>query len=73
MFDLGEEERTRGERWIYLIMPLVAGGNLRHVLLDGPVTWQRAVGLARQLLAGLAALHSLGALHRDIARWHYPC
>lgn len=66
VFDLGEEERTRGERWIYLIMPLVAGGNLRHVLLDGPVAWPRAVGLARQLLAGLAALHSVGALHRDI-------
>ena len=66
VFDLGEEERSRGERWIYLIMPLVAGGNLRHVLLEGAVAWSRAVGLVRQLLAGLAALHCVGALHRDI-------
>jgi serine/threonine-protein kinase len=66
VFDLGEEEGPHHERWIYLTMPLVTGGNLRHVLLDGPVAWRRAVDLGRQLLAGLAALHRAGALHRDV-------
>lgn len=66
VFDLGEDERPRDERWIYLVMPLVVGGNLRHVLLNGMVAWPRAVEFAHQLLAGLAALHCVGALHRDI-------
>jgi serine/threonine protein kinase len=50
----------------YLVMDLVEGESLRDVLAEGPVPIARAVGIARQLLAGLAHAHSRAIVHRDV-------
>jgi len=66
LLDLGAEERPGGERLFFLIMPLLEGRTLRELVLSGPIPWTRAVTLVRQLLAGVAAIHHAGALHRDL-------
>lgn len=57
---------TRGGR-MFLAMELVAGKTLQQVLDDtGPLPAARAVAIARQMLAGLAAAHAGGVIHADI-------
>jgi len=52
---------------VYLIMEYVDGATLAQVIQrDGPLSEQRAAGIARQLLSILAAAHALGIVHRDI-------
>jgi serine/threonine protein kinase len=51
----------------YIVMEYVEGKNLRHVIHEEktlPV--ERALGIARQAAAALAAAHQLGITHRDI-------
>lgn len=50
----------------YLVMDYVSGTTLRDVIDRGPVTVERALGLARQIAAGLAHAHDQGVVHRDI-------
>lgn len=66
ILDFGVELRDDGEAFCFLVMPLVRGVTLRDLVLTGAIAWPRAVSLIRQLLAGLAAIHSAGALHRDL-------
>ena len=66
LLDLGAEERPDGERLFFLVMPLLEGRTLRELVLSGSIPWARAVALVRQLLAGVAAIHHAGALHRDL-------
>ncbi len=66
VLDVGEEREACDEPLMYLVMPLIVGATLRTTLLDGPIPLLRASRLAGQLLAGLAALHRLGAIHRDV-------
>ena len=47
----------------YLAMAHVAGQRLNHRLKTGPLRWQLAVDLARQLAAALAHAHDRGAIH----------
>ncbi len=50
-----------------IVMEYVDGGSLEDVLRsDGVLAWQRAVRLALDVLAGVAALHEEGILHRDV-------
>ena len=54
-----------GEAW--LVMELVEGTSLREILHRyGPLQPGRAVGLARDLLEGLAVAHDGGLVHRDL-------
>jgi serine/threonine protein kinase len=51
----------------FMAMEYVKGRSLRHVLVDKKVLPpERAVSIARQAAAALAAAHALGITHRDI-------
>lgn len=50
-----------------LVMEWVEGESLREkVKRDGALPWREAVDLVRQVLLGLAHLHRLGIVHRDV-------
>jgi serine/threonine-protein kinase len=62
-FDLGEDEA--GVR--FLTMELVEGESLADRLArEGKLDVAAALGVARALLAGLAAAHDAGVIHRDL-------
>ncbi len=50
----------------YLVMDLVAGQTLTKLLEDGPLTPERAVAVALDVVRPLAAVHRTGLVHRDI-------
>ena len=51
----------------YLVMEYHRGGSLRNALdQSGALPPERAVFIARQMLAGLASAHAAGVLHRDL-------
>jgi hypothetical protein len=50
----------------FLVMEYVPGRSLAEELAAGPLGVAEAVGLARQLAEGLAAVHACGLLHRDL-------
>jgi tetratricopeptide (TPR) repeat protein/TolB-like protein len=60
--DIGQD---RG--YLFLTLDFVEGRSLREVLRgDGPLSPDRAVGIARQLALALEAAHSEGIIHRDL-------
>ena len=61
IFDIEESAES-----VFLTMEVVDGGSLGERLLEGRLPLVRAVQWATQALEGLAALHALGILHRDI-------
>jgi tetratricopeptide (TPR) repeat protein len=61
VFDYGVEGESA-----YFTMECVEGESLRERLTrEGPFAPEAALGLVRQLAAGLAAAHDLGIVHRD--------
>ena len=53
----------------YLVMEWVSGGNLRARLdaaEGGRLSMPEALGIAREILAGLGAAHEAGIVHRDV-------
>jgi len=62
LYDLGEHEGRR-----FLTMEYVDGEDLASLLRRiGRVPQDKAIDIARQLCAGLAAAHERGVLHRDL-------
>lgn len=62
VYDVGQE----GDLY-YLVMQLVDGTDLKGLIeRDGALPWTRAVAIARDVLAGLGAIHAAGIVHRDI-------
>jgi serine/threonine protein kinase len=59
--DLGEFDGIK-----YITMPYIEGLNLASVLAGSRLTVGRALHLARQIAAGLAAAHDAGIVHRDL-------
>ncbi len=52
---------------LYLVMPYIAGGDLRALLkAGGPLPPARAAKLVSQLGAALDAAHRVGVVHRDV-------
>ena len=52
---------------LYIVMQYVEGEDLKHLIVrDGPLPPRQAVEISRQVLAGLAAIHHAGIIHRDI-------
>ncbi|MEO7327639.1 MAG: serine/threonine-protein kinase [Minicystis sp.] len=63
IFDLGRTPEGR----LYLAMERLVGRTLKdEVAARGPLPVAEAIGLVKQLLAGLAAAHRAGLVHRDI-------
>jgi serine/threonine protein kinase/Tol biopolymer transport system component len=58
--DIGQEGTP------YLVSELLEGQSLRERLREGRLSVSRAVDVARQTAAGLAAAHGRGITHRDI-------
>jgi serine/threonine protein kinase len=50
----------------YAAMELLEGQSLREVIDEGPVQLSRALDIAGQVIAGLAAAHARGIVHRDL-------
>jgi len=62
VYDIGE-----ADGWHYLSMEYVDGETLASLLRRiGRMPREKALDIARQLCAGLAAAHDVGVLHRDI-------
>ena len=61
VFDAGEEQGRP-----FLVTELLRGTTLKEKLAQGPLPAAEALGIARQLLAGLAAAHDKGLTHRDL-------
>jgi tetratricopeptide (TPR) repeat protein/tRNA A-37 threonylcarbamoyl transferase component Bud32 len=60
--DLGELEGIR-----YLTMEYIQGASLATILKrEGRLAVPRALKIAKQLVAGLAAAHEVGVIHRDL-------
>ena len=62
LLEIDETEDGR----LFLVMPLYQGETLREELGRGPMAIARALSVAEQVAAGLAALHDEGIVHRDI-------
>lgn len=60
--DVGEAADGR----LFIVMPHYEGRTLREILLRGALPAPQAVGIARQVVAALAAAHARGIIHRDI-------
>ena len=50
----------------YLVMELLEGKTLADLLAQGCLPFARALGIAQQLLRGLAFAHGKGIVHRDL-------
>ena len=61
MFDVLEE----GEALV-LILELLNGQSLSERLLTGMISTSEALGIGREILGALQALHDLGIVHRDL-------
>ena len=61
VFDAGEEQGRP-----FLVTELLRGTTLKERLSQGPLPPEETLGIARQLLAGLAAAHDKGLTHRDL-------
>ena len=62
VYDAGELEDGRP----YLVMSYADQGTLADRLQSGPLSVMQAMGVIREVGAGLQALHDRGILHRDI-------
>ncbi len=66
VYDYGETITTHGRVAAFVVMRLLDGKPLAERLLDGPLPWTEAVGIALRLALVLSAAHSQGIVHRDV-------
>ncbi len=66
VYDIGTSDPSTNSGQPYVVAELLEGTTLREALVDGPLPISKAVDVARQVAAGLAAAHAKGITHRDI-------
>ncbi|XP_018323597.1 LIM domain kinase 1 [Agrilus planipennis] len=56
------------ERRLHLVTEYIAGGTLRELIhdLSQPIPWEQRVSFAKDIAAGMAYLHSMNIIHRDL-------
>ena len=59
--DIGETDGIK-----FISMPLIKGRDLAAILEEGPLPAEGALRYARQIVAGLTAVHAAGVIHRDL-------
>ncbi|HEU5058982.1 MAG TPA: serine/threonine-protein kinase, partial [Kofleriaceae bacterium] len=64
IFDAGQMENGDGSQ--FLVMERIDGASLASELAGGPLEIARAIDIAAQVLAGLAAAHRRSIVHRDL-------
>jgi len=60
VYEIGEEAGT-----LFIVTELVDGLSLRQLLRE-PISTEKAMNFARQILEGLSAAHHAGIVHRDL-------
>lgn len=50
----------------YSVTELLEGQTLRRRIIEGPLSWRKAVEIGAALADGLAAAHAKGIIHRDL-------
>jgi serine/threonine protein kinase len=60
------DEGTTPEATPFLVMQYVDGGTLRSLVEQGPMEFNRASGIIRQIGLALEAAHNEGVYHRDL-------
>lgn len=50
----------------YIVMPFYEGQTLTNLVEQSPLPLDRAIAIARAIAEGLASLHRLGIVHRDV-------
>jgi serine/threonine-protein kinase len=60
-FDIGEHEGVA-----FLTMEYVDGESLAELTRRAPVSFERAIAIAREVCDGLVAVHAAGVIHRDL-------
>jgi hypothetical protein len=64
---VGIHDLVEAEDRLWIVMELVDGPSLAHrIAQDGPLTPRHAAALGLQMLDALEAVHTAGALHRDV-------
>ena len=66
LYDIGTSASTGAMGAPYLVAELLDGETLRHRLDRGALPQRRAIEVATQIAAGLAAAHDKGIAHRDL-------
>ena len=61
VLDFGEQKGIE-----YLVLEYLDGRELSAVIGNGPLRWERAVAIARQIALALAGAHRIGVVHRDL-------
>jgi len=59
-------KRNRKERHVYQVMEYCNGGDLFDVIQSGKLSQANILCFFRQLIEGLAYIHSMGVAHRDL-------
>ncbi|KAH1011758.1 hypothetical protein HUJ04_001055 [Dendroctonus ponderosae] len=56
------------ERKLHLVTEYISGGTLTELLHDSaqPLPWEQRVSFAKDIAAGMAYLHSMNIIHRDL-------
>jgi Tol biopolymer transport system component len=66
VYDIGATDPSTSSPQPFVVSELLEGTTLREALADGPLPISKAIDVARQVAAGLAAAHAKGITHRDI-------
>lgn len=56
------------DKKLHLVTEYIAGGTLRELIhdLSQPLPWEQRVSFAKDIAAGMAYLHSMNIIHRDL-------